>query len=336
MRSIIESEVEIEPGKISTQGIEFNIYEITGENMHDGEGIPNTVRYCDVVLSGEVKDIFEAFAILYDKLNTLLDRISVVSYGKSFMRDILSVVPASIKPNETFEIAIPQFIIDRKTKNIPMSCLGLSSEVDKNSQRLERLMRLGLNSTSEEEKYINYYSLLEEIARSDSDDYIINICANCNHKVNTGRKATNNFIKSVLKNHSVDTKLANKVFEIRNKIAHGGAIKDKEFYSIISLLNSHLEEICLLELERRLGITIINRLNVHVVDIPVITHTCICNEDGTFGLIDSKQRIPARFVKLPHELNSIYQNTSAAIGLPLDKEKKTPIINPFSWPEVYS
>lgn len=333
LRTIIESDVLIEPGAISTPNVLVNIFKVDKANTTVGDDVPQTVRYCDITLRYEVPDISEAFAILYDQLHRLLDRISVVSYGGTMMHKILSVAPASIKPNEEFELAFPQLSANRKTKSIRMEWLKLGAGIDQTYQRLERLMRLGLSAISEEEKFISYYSLIEEIARNDSTEYIVTTCDSCKCQVNTGRKATNNFIKSLLQKYGVEDKLAKKAPEIRNKIAHGGAAKNKEFYATVASLNSHLEEVCLLELEVRLGISIVNRINVHVVDIPVTTHRCICNKDGTFGVISSSQKIPARFVKLHHEADSVFMDTGAEIGLPLDNHQR-PIIDPFAWPEV--
>jgi hypothetical protein len=69
------------------------------------------------------------------------------------------------------------------------------------------------------------------------------------------------------------------------------------------------------------------------VDIPIVTHKCICNKDGSFGLVKSSQNIPARFVKLPQKSESVFTGTSAEIGLPPDKNQR-PIIDPFAWPDV--
>lgn len=333
LRSTIESEVIVEPGEISTPNVVLNIFKVNTTGMPVGDDISQTATYCDITLRYEVLDISEAFAILYDQLNTLLDRVSVVSYGGAMIRKILSVAPASIKLDEEFEMAIPQHSANRTTNSIKLEWLKLGAGVDKIYLRLERLMRLGLNSISEEEKFISYYSLIEEIAKYDSTDYVINTCVKCNNQVNTGRKATNNFIKLLLQQHGVEDKLVKIAPEFRNKIAHGGATKNKEFYATVASLNSHLEEVCLLELEARLGITIVNRLKSHFVDIPIVTHKCVCNKDGSFSVVQSNLIIPARFVILPHKTESVFTGTSAMFGMPLDKNQQ-PIIDPFAWPDV--
>ncbi len=170
--------------------------------------------------------------------------------------------------------------------------------------------------------------MLEEIARDESSEFIVSTCTHCKHEVNTGRKATNKFIKDLLRKYDIDKMLIKKAPNIRNKIAHGGAEKDKSFYSDVAKINSHLEEVCLLELEARLNVDIINRLNAHIVDIPMVKHVCVCNSEGSFDLIHSAQTIPARFVKLRHSSESAFKDQRALIGMPLDK-KGRPIINPF-------
>lgn len=251
LRTIIESEVIIEPGESVSPDVIFRIFEINEENTENGSSVPANFRYCDALLFDSVKEIFEAFALLYNELHCFLDRISLASYGKSSIKSILSIAPEIVKPNEEFDIAFPQFTTNRKTINLKLVDLKYNIELESEQQRWIRLLRLGLNAISEEEKYINNYSLLEEIARVESSDFIINTCANCKHEVNTGRKATNNFIKELMKKHGVDKKLIKKAPNIRNKIAHGGANKDKLYFSNVAELNSYLEEICLLELENR-------------------------------------------------------------------------------------
>lgn len=334
LRTVLQFEVFVSIGKIESSEAIFKIFPINNTNTDNAQDIPETVRYCDALLKQKVDDIYEAFALLYNELNNFLDRITLVSYGSGTIVQIFSICPASISPGHEFDIAIPQFSTQRKTKAVLLESLNLKSEFTPEQQRWTRLLRNGLNSSSEEEKFINYFSLLEEIARQESEDYIITKCTNpeCLKEVNTGRKATNNFIKGVLQNHNLDKALIKKAPELRNKIAHGGAKKDKEYLGDVRKVGSHLEEICLIELENRLPVEIINRLNAHIIDVPIVKHRCICNGES-FDLIRSTQTIPGRFVKLKTSNENGFENQSTRIGMPLDKDGR-PFIDPFSWPEI--
>jgi len=333
LRVTIESEVIIDIGNFKDPHVIFRIFEINDKNTKDGNLAPPNLRYCDILLQDDVGDIFEAYAFLYDKLNSFLDRLSLVSYGKSAIHSVLSIAPKSVSPNEEFEIAFPQYKTDRKTISINLSDLKYDNEITPEQQRWERLLRLGLNANSEEEKCISYYSLLEEIARNESSEFIVNTCKNCQHEVKTGRKATNNFIMALMKKYCIDKELIKKAPGIRNKIAHGGSKKDKSFYSDVAKINSHLEEVCLLELESRLKVDIINRLSAHIIDIPMVKHMCKCDSENSFELMETTQVIPARFVKLKHSSESAFSDQTALIGMPLDSQGK-PIINAFSWPDI--
>ena len=97
-------------------------------------------------------------------------------------------------------------------------------------------------------------------------------------------------------------------------------------------VGSHLEEVCLIELENRLPVEIINRLNAHIIDVPIAKHRCICNHDA-FDLISTNQTISARFVKLKTNNEKGFKDQSTQIGMPLDKDGR-PFIDPFSWPEI--
>lgn len=333
LRTIIKTEALLSIGETENKTVKYKIYPINNRNTENGNTVPENFRYCDVFLKIETTDIDEAFAILYNETNNFLDRISMVSYGLALLQSIYSICPESVKNGQEFDIALPQFSTNRKTNQINLENLNYKSEISPEQQRWIRLIRNGLNSSSEEDKYINYYSLLEEIARFESEEYIITKCTNpkCLTEVNTGRIATNNFIKKLLNNHKIEKKQINKAAGLRNKIAHGGAIKDKNYLKDLRLIGSHLEEVCLLELEKRLPFEIINRLNAHIVDIPLVKHRCVCIGDS-FDLVKTSQAIPARFVKLKTN-DSTLNGQRVNIGIPLG-EGGYPIIDGFSWPDI--
>ena len=102
---------------------------------------------------------------------------------------------------------------------------------------------------------------------------------------------------------------------IRNEIAHGGAKKDKSYFVDVARIGSNLEEICLIELEQRFGIDIINRLNIHVSDIPMFVHKLICISDKDCDFIESKHFSEPRFVKLQHTDESKFESQQTMIGV---------------------
>jgi len=199
LRTVLEFEVIVSPGEIESSTAIFKIFPIDSRNTDSAQDIPKTIRYCDVMLRQDLDDIYEAFSLLYNEVNSFLDRLSVVSYGSGRIAHILSICPTSVFPGQEFDIAIPQFSIHRETRPIKLESLHLESEFTPEQQRWSRLLRNGLSSLSEEEKYINYYSLLEEIARQESEENIVTKCTNpeCLKEVDTGRKATNKFIKGI-------------------------------------------------------------------------------------------------------------------------------------------
>lgn len=335
LRAVIETEIVISPGQFNWESVTLKVFPINGENTQNGNHVPERVRYCDITWESNDCDVIDAFAFLSDKLEKFLDRYAMYSYGAAKLLEIKSVCPVSVRVGESFPIAIPQFSKNRKTKQVRLEEAGLDAEFSDEQDRWVRLLKNGLSSVSTEERFVCFYSLLEEIARLESKEYIITSCSNpsCGKEVNTGRKKTSNFILNLLELHGVEKKLRKKVPGLRNKITHGGAIKDKMFLKAVNTVGSHLEEICLLELEKRLPLKIVNRLNAHIVDVPVVTHECLCTEGGGFELIRSNLKIPARFVKLKHTDDKVFDEQSAEIGLPLDSENRPPI-DPFSWPEI--
>ena len=331
MRTIIWSEVNITPSEVKHGNVEFRVFEINEENTEGGNCISASHRYCDAFLADENITIDEAFSLLYDRLQGLLDRLSLISYGQSYLKTILSICPATVSVGQEFQIAIPQYRLERKTVPASLDLTLPLANLSDASERWIRLLRFGLNSASEEDRYISYYSLLEEVARAEGTEKIATICINCNFKTDTGRPATQNFIKDILLSHNIDEELTKQAPKYRNKIAHGGALKNREFYRNLAKLNSHLEEVCLIELEKRLYAPILNRINAHIIDIPVVIHTAFCDQDGSFELIQTTQTVPTRFIRLSG-LGSDLANQSVLVGMPLGQSGE-PLVDPYSWPE---
>lgn len=329
LRVIIESEAVIELGEINFDNVLIKVKKIVDENQNN---VDNRFRHCDLLLLTQEKDINSAYAYLHEILNTFLDRLSVISYSKSSVKEIISITKNEVTYGEEFELALPQFMIERDVSSVTLSDLNLDNRIEKKQKKWERLFRLGLNTESHEEKYISYYSLLEEMAQFYSDEKVITQCTKCKKKTNTGRTATANFILNLFDDYNVDTKIKEKANLTRNKIAHGGGTKNKQFYADIMHLNSYLEEICILELEKRLGLNVLNRLNVHITDIPIVTHVGVYAKDGLVDLISSNQRIPARFINLKNNLIND-NNQSSRVGIPLDNNGN-PIIDPFAFPDL--
>lgn len=335
LRTIIYSEIILSLGNTENETVKFNIRPIESQNSSDSKLNIDKYRHCDVISKIDIPDIDEAFVLLYNELNNFLDRFSMISYGIVKNYKIISISPETVKPGEEFVLALPQYTTSRKTLAISLDELNLNIKIKPEQERWLRLLRNGLNSFSEEEKYINYYSLLEEIARVECTEYIITKCnnPNCLKEVNTGRKATNNFIMKILQEHEIDFKLIKLAPELRNKIAHGGANKNKIYQNNVRIVGSHLEEICLLELEKRLPLKIKNRFNAHITDVPFFKHQCKCTLDKKFQLIRSSHTIPSRFVQLKHEDPSVFEGQNVEIGVPLDSNER-PIIDPFVWPDI--
>lgn len=329
LRVIIESEAILDLGEINSHDVLIKVFKMVDENNLD---IDKRFRHIDLFLLNKETDIYSAYAFLYETLNEFLDRFSMVSYGKSIIREIISITKDKVNFGEVFELALPQFSIGREVSSINLNDLKFNKNIEDIQKRWERLFRLGINSNSPEEKYISYYSLLEEMAKFYSKEKILNECPKCKKKTDTGRIATNKYIRNLLIDYGVEKKLQEKASLIRNKIAHGGGTKSKHFYADVMHLNSYFEEICISELEKKLDIGILNRLNVHISDIPIVTHKGVYAKDGLVDLISSNMAIPARHVHLKSETISV-KNQSTRIGFPLD-EMGRPFISPFAFPDL--
>lgn len=333
LRAEIYTESIVIQSKIENDSFIIRVTEFTDENSNKGSYAPANYRLLDIFLVKEEKDILEAFAVLYNEMNCFIDRLSYVSYGNAYVYKLISITPNLVEFGDFFELAVPRANLMRKTKNIRLSDLNFNKSVSIENRRWERLLRIGINSKSEEEKYISYYSLLEEIARLECKENIVTTCKKCEHENDTGRKKTGDFILKILENHGLDKKTRKEASKIRHKIAHGGKEKNKEYFANVSRIGSHLEEICLIELEKRIGIDIINRLKTHITDIPILKHTCvcICVTDKDFDFVKSQLIFETRFVKLKHSDESKFQGQSLEAGISF---KERPHLSNLAYPLV--
>lgn len=332
LRAIIYTAVLVNPDVIENENFIYSIIPVNNSNTENGDLIQPNYRYLDIKYKHIEIDIHDGFAILYEELNCFVDKVVFLTYGEAIIVNIISICPNKVNIAEPFEIAFPHISIVRKTVSLNLSDCQINNELNDTNQRLIRLIRNGINTVSIEDKFLNFYTVLEEIARNESQEIIHNVCNNCQTKVSKGRKATNNFIKDILSSYNIDAKSIKLASELRNKIAHGGAKKNKEYLSDVQNIASLLEEISMLEVEKRINYKVINRLNVHIIDIPVVTHNCVANTDGSFDLVKTSLNMPARFIKL--EPSGDLGDQMARIGLPTDSSGKPFIYHPFAWPEI--
>ena len=61
LRTIIVSEVVIDPSEVQLANITLKIFEINEENTKQGAQASANMRYCDAFLRKETSDIFDAY-----------------------------------------------------------------------------------------------------------------------------------------------------------------------------------------------------------------------------------------------------------------------------------
>ena len=183
LRAIIYTEVLVTPEIIENETFIYSIITVNKTNTENGDLIQPNQRYLDITYKLEALDIQEVFAVLYEELNCFIDKIVFLTYGKAIVQSIISICPNKIKINQPFEIAFPHFSKHRKTDSLNLNECQINTELNDTNQRLIRLIRNGINTISIEDRFLNFYTVLEEIARNESQEIIFNVCTNTNSEL---------------------------------------------------------------------------------------------------------------------------------------------------------
>lgn len=132
-----------------------------------------------------------------------------------------------------------------------------------------------IKSPSINEKIVLTHSAAQSIATQSSTEKIITKCVKCNHENDTGRLATNNYIRDEIFNGLKDEKSKKDIHviftKLRNKIGHGKPFASLENEIDAKFIMGTIESAVINHLDEKIGFT--RNINIKsIIDIPLSTY----------------------------------------------------------------
>lgn len=192
----------------------------------------------------------------FDVANEFLSTIATMTISPAKIVKFISLCPTEVSKNKPFEMILSE--IDIETPNIPIEN-HLFKEIQKKinhsgKKDLILLLSKALNATAIDNKFLLYFTILDAIAISETNEKQIYYCDNCRHPT-IGQLATSRFIKSIFNKHGIVDKDYNNIRKLRGKIAHGAGKRTEDFYDQLHFYLSKIEVVVIEEVTKRIDIS---------------------------------------------------------------------------------
>lgn len=191
---LVNTEAVLNLGETNINECTYRTISINGLNFFGHIETIDNFRLVEIVFPKKDSDTIEdAYITGQDYIDEFIDRFCFISYSAAFQTQCISVSQEQVKLNEEFEIIYVHYFKQRKLNNIDLEKINF--QLDEKQNRYLRLLRSGILASTQEEKLLNLFTVLEQIAREESLETIKNTCLKCGNENDTGNKKTNNYIK---------------------------------------------------------------------------------------------------------------------------------------------
>lgn len=171
-----------------------------------------------LTVNGKIED---AFYESWEKMNLFCIACSYIGYGQSTIIRHVATIPTNFDQLPEFSVLVTK-VINTTTKNYHVTQSDLSS-IDKalDSKHSDSLMCIAsaLRSDSIEEKTTLLHSGCQAMAVAEGVETVKVKCTHCDQVTDTGRPATNNYIKKIFAATGTNS-LYNTFSDLRHKIGH--------------------------------------------------------------------------------------------------------------------
>lgn len=327
---IIYSEVEICNSQLHFQGSVLCIEDFS-EQINDSVN-NQQLKLLTVILDVEDK-IQEVYLKSLDIVEKFLDFASLIGYCEVQMLDHIITIPTYSEVGKEFE-GLSSKIIHKRTykEGITATDLLKIGQIGVVNQYLEialSFLRRALSTQSLEEKIIMLASCLEKIASVESNEYVKTKCAECGHEKDTSMKATKRFLKDILvKKGASNKEVQNFLDRDRNKVAHGGGVRDVKFYSELKESILKVQHLVVEIMSEKLGVDLVNS-GTSVIDLPAAIYKYIKQADGSFDLTGEDA---IRFYSIAgiSRVNNMSERAKSnlTLDLALTTDSSNPMLNP--------
>ena len=171
--------------------------------------------------------IEEAFYVSWEKINLFSIACSLIGYGSSKVLSHVATLPSEYENLDNFDVLIPRVIFNERNE-----CVIGQRELEAMQTALQGpyadaviCVSSALRTQSIEEKSTLMHSGCQEIAKVSGVPTIKQKCSSCDKETDTGRPATNNYIRNIFQENIDDgANLYGQFTELRHKIGHGKPI----------------------------------------------------------------------------------------------------------------
>ena len=267
---LINTEAILNLGETTINDCTYRSISIKGLNYFGNIEDVDNFRLIEIIFKKEESDTIEdAYVKGQDYIDEFIDRFCFISFSGAFQVQCISVSKEYVKLNEEFEIIYTHCYKQRTLNNIDI--VKINFQLDEKQKRYLRLLKSSILATNYEEKLLNIFTVLEQIAIEESEETIKNTCAKCGNENDTGNKKTNNYIKQLLEKFEFTSNDVKKITGYRGKIAHGGGRRNQAYYLDINNYAIMLEgPVYNLVIDRIKDVKIQNDCNPHIFGYPFI------------------------------------------------------------------
>ena len=264
----------------------------------------------------------EAFYASWEKINLFTIACSLIGFGQAQVKTHIATYSTNFDKHEAFDVVVP-FVIQQEINEVSISqsqLQTLEEALSGNYSDAVICVASAIRTPSVEEKITLMHSGSQEMASVNSTATIKQNCKHCGEETDTGRPATNSYIRDIFTANSLDGVNTYKLFtELRHKIGHGKPIATLQQYldarftvaKAQGTVTHHLDS--LIGLERTIG-------HQAVVGVPFAVYT-FKRDAQTFSSSLKSYNSKVAFSKVMGKEDIPYDGYSLDFGARLDMEK---------------
>jgi len=177
------------------------------------------------------KSIEEAYFSSWEKINLFCSAISLIGYGRSNLLSHVATLSSEYQSMEQFDVLIDNVLLQEKN-----DCVIVQSDLEAMQKALEGnyadaslCISYSLRARTLEERAVLLHSGCQEMAKVSGVPTIKQKCKTCGTEIDTGRYATNNYIKKLFSDNVREGDAIYKKFDkLRHKVGHGKPLSSLE------------------------------------------------------------------------------------------------------------
>jgi hypothetical protein len=223
--------------------------------------------------------VADAFTQSLNVIDLFLAQVSLIGYAASRLVKFISVAPEQVKRGEIFELATSVGKAFSDESRVTPNDFPNAPQNEATAQAV-KLIHSALNAQTMDERFLNLFAALEQIAAAETVEKLESKCAKCGN-VTTGGFATTRYIKTLLEPFGFEKAGMDKLREFRNKLAHGSGRRDRSHAQELTRWVAKLEGSVLSIIAKRASVRI-TKATRPVFGLPHTVHPYVVTAEGEF------------------------------------------------------